>query len=89
LQRIKEERNILHTIKRREANWIGHVFCKNFLLKYNFEGKIEIRIEVTGGRERSLKQLQGYLKKARGTGGRGISLQHLQDYLKKARGTGG
>jgi hypothetical protein len=51
LQRIKEERNILHTsvIKRRKANWIGHILCKNFLLKYNFEGKIEVRIEVTGG----------------------------------------
>jgi hypothetical protein len=24
LQRVKEERNILHTIKRRKANWIGH-----------------------------------------------------------------
>jgi len=22
---VKEERNILHTIKRREANWIGHI----------------------------------------------------------------
>jgi hypothetical protein len=66
LQRIKEDRNILHTIKRRGVNWIGHVLYKNFLLKYNFEGKIEIRIEVTGGQGRSLKQLQGYLKKARG-----------------------
>jgi hypothetical protein len=25
LQRVKEERNILHTIKRRKANWIGHI----------------------------------------------------------------
>jgi uroporphyrinogen-III decarboxylase len=24
LHRVKEERNILHTIKRRKANWIGH-----------------------------------------------------------------
>jgi hypothetical protein len=68
LQRIKEERNILHTIKRRGTNLIGHVLRKNFLLKYNFEGKIEVRIEVTGGRGRSHLQLQGYLKKARGFG---------------------
>jgi hypothetical protein len=30
LHRVKEERNILHTIKRRKANWIGHIlrrFC--------------------------------------------------------------
>jgi hypothetical protein len=25
LRRVKEERNILHTIKRRKANWIAHV----------------------------------------------------------------
>jgi hypothetical protein len=25
LHRVKEERNILHTIKRKEANWIGHI----------------------------------------------------------------
>jgi hypothetical protein len=26
LQRVKEERNILHTIKRGKVNWIGHIF---------------------------------------------------------------
>ena len=26
LRRVKEERNILHTMKRRKANWIGHIF---------------------------------------------------------------
>jgi len=25
LHRVKEERNILHAIKRRKANWIGHI----------------------------------------------------------------
>jgi hypothetical protein len=25
LLRVKEEMNILHTIKGREANWIGHI----------------------------------------------------------------
>jgi hypothetical protein len=25
LHRVKEERNILHTVKRRQANWIGHI----------------------------------------------------------------
>jgi hypothetical protein len=23
--RVKEERNILHTVKRSKANWIGHI----------------------------------------------------------------
>ena len=32
LHTVKEERNILHTIKRRKANWIGHILCRNCLL---------------------------------------------------------
>jgi hypothetical protein len=33
LHRVKEERNILLTIKRRKANWIGHILRRNCLLK--------------------------------------------------------
>jgi hypothetical protein len=29
LHRVKEERNVLHTIKRRKANWIGHILRRN------------------------------------------------------------
>jgi hypothetical protein len=29
LHRVKEERNILHTIQRRKANWIGHILRRN------------------------------------------------------------
>jgi len=32
LHRVKEKRNILHTIKRRKANWIGHILRSNCLL---------------------------------------------------------
>jgi hypothetical protein len=39
LHRVKEERNILHTIKRRKANWIGHILRKNCFLKHLIEGK--------------------------------------------------
>jgi hypothetical protein len=46
LQRVKEERNVLQTIRR--ANWIGHIVRRNCLLKHVIEGKIEGRIEVTG-----------------------------------------
>jgi hypothetical protein len=35
--RAKEERNILHTIKRSKANWIGHILCRNCLLKHEEE----------------------------------------------------
>ena len=40
LHRVKE-RNILRTAKSRKANWIGHILCRNCLLKHIFEGKIK------------------------------------------------
>jgi hypothetical protein len=43
LHRVKEERNIVHTIKRRKANWIGHILRRNCLLKHVIEGKVEGR----------------------------------------------
>ena len=45
-----EESIILHTIKRKKANWIGHILRRYNLIKHVTEGKIEGRIEVTGGR---------------------------------------
>jgi hypothetical protein len=57
LHRVKEERNILHAIKRRNANWIGHIFCRNCLLKHVLEEMLEGRIEMTGRREIRRKQL--------------------------------
>jgi hypothetical protein len=44
---VKEERNIVHTVKRRKANWIGHILRRNCLLKHVIEGKLEGRIGVT------------------------------------------
>jgi hypothetical protein len=32
---------ILHTIKQKKANWIGHILRRNCLLKHTTEGKIE------------------------------------------------
>jgi len=66
LQRAKEERNILHTVKRRKANWIGHILRGNCFLKQVIEGKIEGRIEVTRRQRRRRKQLLGDLKKKEG-----------------------
>jgi len=43
----KEERNILHTIKRTKANWIGHILSRNCRIKHVIEGKVKGRIEVT------------------------------------------
>jgi hypothetical protein len=39
--RLKEERIILHTIKRRKANWIGRILHKNYLLKHVIKGEVE------------------------------------------------
>jgi hypothetical protein len=68
LHRVKEERNIVHTIlvKRRKANWIGHNLCRNCLLKHVIEGKLEGRIEMTGRRGKRRKQLLDDLKEKRG-----------------------
>jgi hypothetical protein len=57
LSRVKEERNILHAIKRRKANWIGHILRTNRFLKYIIEGKIEGGIEMTEIQGRRRKQL--------------------------------
>ena len=45
LHKVKEDRNILHTVTRRKFNWIGHIWRRNCLLKHVIEGKIEGRIE--------------------------------------------
>jgi len=46
LLRVKEQRNILHEIRKRKANWIGHILCRNCLLQQVIEGEIK-------GRDRS------------------------------------
>ena len=66
LQRVKEERNILHTTKIRNADWIGHILHWNCFLKHITEGKIMGRIEVMGRRGRRRKQLLDDIKETRG-----------------------
>jgi hypothetical protein len=46
--RVREDRNIPHTVKGRKANLIGHITRRNCLLKHVTEGKRDRRIEVTG-----------------------------------------
>jgi len=62
LNRVKEKRNILQTIKRMKANWIGHILSRDCLLKHVTEEQIKGRIEVTGRREKRLKELLDNLK---------------------------
>ena len=49
---VKEQRNILHEISKRKANWIGHILCRNCLLQWVIEGKIKGGIEVTKMRKK-------------------------------------
>jgi hypothetical protein len=41
LLRVKEERNIVHTIQRRKVNWVCHILRKNCLLEQVIERKVE------------------------------------------------
>jgi hypothetical protein len=66
LLRVKEQRNILHGISKRKANWIGHILCRNCLLQQGIEGKIKGGIEVTGRRGRRRRKLLDELKERRG-----------------------
>jgi hypothetical protein len=66
LLRVKEQRNILHEIIKRKANWIGHILRRNCLLQQVIKGKIEGGIEVTGRRGRRRRKLLDNLKERRG-----------------------
>jgi len=66
LLRVKEQRNILHEIRKRKANWIGHILRRNCLLQQVIEGKIKGGIEVTGRRGRRRRKLLDDLKGRRG-----------------------
>ena len=59
----QKERNRLNTIKRRKANWSGHILRRIWLLKYFIEGKIEETVR----RGRRRKQLLDDLKKGKNT----------------------
>jgi hypothetical protein len=47
LLRFSEQWNILHEIRKRKANRIGHILRRNCLVKEVTEGKIQGIIEVT------------------------------------------
>jgi len=48
LLRVEGQRNILHEMSGRKANWTGHILCRNCLLQRVIEGEIKGGIEVTG-----------------------------------------
>ena len=62
LLRVSEQRNILHEIRKRKANLIGHILRRNCLLKQIIEGKIKGEMEVTRRRGRRRERLLDDLK---------------------------
>jgi hypothetical protein len=65
LLRVKEQRNILLEISKRQAKWIGYVLRRNCLLRQFIEGKIKGGIEVTRRRGRKCRKLLDGLKERR------------------------
>jgi hypothetical protein len=65
LLRFNEQRNILHVIRKRKTNWIGHILRRNCLLWQVIEGKIKGGIELTGRRGRRRRKLLDDLKERR------------------------
>ena len=66
LLRVNEQRNILHEIRKRKANWIGHILRRNCLVKQFIEGKIKKQIGVTRRRGRRRKKLLDDIRDRRG-----------------------
>jgi hypothetical protein len=66
LLRVKGQRNILHEINKRKSNWIGHILCRNWLLRQVIEGKITEGIDVTERRGRRRRKLLDDRKEKRG-----------------------
>jgi hypothetical protein len=64
LHTVNEERNIVHTIKRRMDTRIGYVLRRNCLLKYFIEGRTKDRSEDDG------RSCRITLRKRKGTGKR-------------------
>ena len=56
-KKLPGNRNILHTVKRRKANWIGYILRGNWLIAHIIEGKAEGMMEVAGRRRRRRRQL--------------------------------
>jgi len=56
---LRKKNNVLHTIERRNTNWISHILRRNCLLK-------RVSMEVTERRGRRLKQMLDDLKETRG-----------------------
>ena len=66
LYRVKEERNILHKMKRR-INYTGNISRRNCLLKHITERKVKEGIEVKDDKEEDVNSYWISLRKREGT----------------------
>jgi hypothetical protein len=71
-EEVKEQRNILHELSKRKANWIRHILRRNCFLRQVVEGKIKGGIEVTLRRGRRRRKLLDELKEM-------IGYSHLKE----------
>jgi hypothetical protein len=65
LLRVEEQRDILHEIRKRKANWVGHILRRSCLVQRVIEGKIKGGIEATRRRGRRRRKLLKDLKERR------------------------
>ena len=63
---VNKQKNILYEIRKRKANWIGHILRRNCLMRQVIEGKIKGEMEVTIIRGRRRKKLLDDLREGRG-----------------------
>jgi hypothetical protein len=64
LHRVKEKKNILHTIRRGKTNWIGHILHRNCLLNTS----LKERSVAQEGDERDVSRCWMTLRKQEDTG---------------------
>jgi hypothetical protein len=67
LIRVKGQRNILHEIRKRKANWIGHILRSNCLLQQVIEVMIKGEIKVKGRIGKDARSYWIYLMKGEDT----------------------
>ena len=66
LLRVNEQRNILHEIRKRKANWVGHILRRKSLIKQVIEGKTKREMEVKRRLGRRRWKLLDEIKDRRG-----------------------
>jgi hypothetical protein len=67
LLRLKEQRNVLHEISKRKANWSGHILYGNCLLRQVIKRKIKEGYKCQEGEEEDVGSYWMTLRKGEDT----------------------